>query len=170
MIITTKPKSNYSYYYNAVQIVLPLDVGIIIPESSEVVSFLEVMKGIDLNRYFEFKMETRGRNGYDKTHLFRTVLFAYMINVRSLRDIEKMCQYDIRFMHLMDGKTPSFMGFERLEKDYLSHSYDDIFFDVSKRIGDMMNIDYSISYTDGTKIEANAIRTHLSIISALSIR
>lgn len=36
-------------------------------------------------------METRGRNGYDKTHLLRTVLFAYMINVHSLRDIEKIC-------------------------------------------------------------------------------
>lgn len=156
MMITTKPQSNYSYNYNAVQMVLPLDVGTIIPESSEVVSFLEVMKGIDLNRYFEFKLETRGRNGYDKTHLLRTVLFAYMINVRSLRDIANMCYYDIRFMYLMDGKTPSFMSFERLEKDYLSHSFDDIFFDVSKRIGDMMNIDYSISYTDGTKIEANA--------------
>lgn len=156
MLSTTKTESNYVYYYNVIQMVLPLDVETIIPESSEVVSFLDVMKGINLNKYFEFKLETRGRNGYDKTHLLRTVLFAYMINVRSLREIARMCQYDIRFMHLMEGATPSFMAFERLEKDYLSKSYDDIFFDVSKRIGSLMNIDYTKSYTDGTKIEANA--------------
>lgn len=156
MLNTTKTESNYTYEYNAIQLVLPLDVETIIPESSEVVSFLDVMKGINLNKYFEFKTETRGRNGYDKTHLLRTVLFSYMLNIRSLRDIASMCQYDIRFMHLMEGATPSFMAFERLEKEYLSKSFDDIFFDISKRIGSMMSIDYSVSYTDGTKIEANA--------------
>ena len=70
--------------------------------------------------------------------------------------MESFCKYDIRFMYIMDEETPSFMTFERLLKDYLIKSIDDIFFEPSNNIGTLMKINKKIQYIDGTKLEADA--------------
>ena len=59
-------------------------------------------------------------------------------------------------MYIMDEETPSFMTIERLLKDYLIKSIDDIFFEPSNNIGTLMKINKKIQYIDGTKLEADA--------------
>ena len=56
----------------------------------------------------------------------------------------------------MQEATPSHMTFERLMKNYLIDDIDHIFFDIVNNICNLMNVDKSIQYIDGTKIEANA--------------
>ncbi len=48
------------------------------------------------------------------------------------------------------------MTFERLMNDYLIDDIDHIFFDVAGIIGHLMDVDRSVQYIDGTKIEADA--------------
>lgn len=84
------------------------------------------------------------------------VLFARMIGDYHLRDLQSLCEHDIRFMYIMQEKTPSFMAFERLFNDYLIDDIDNIFFDITENICRLMDVDKSIQYIDGTKIEANA--------------
>ena len=141
--------------YNALQLSLPIDLGIKIDEDDMVVSFLKALEGVNLSKYFK-RGKCRGRKGYDRCKLLKAVLFAYMLCDNDLRSMESFCKYDIRFMYIMDEETPSFMTFERLLKDYLIKSIDDIFFEPSNNIGTLMKINKKIQYIDGTKLEADA--------------
>lgn len=151
----TFTQSNYITHYNAIQVSLPMDIGTIIDPNDPVVSFLKVMEGVNCSKYIK-NISYRGRKGYDKGMLLRIILFAYMIGERHLRTIETLCKYDIRFMLLADHHQPSHMVFQRFMNNSLKANIDDIFFDVSKKIGTMMDINESIAYIDGTKIEAYA--------------
>lgn len=140
---------------NTIQMKLPLDVGIKINISDPVVTFKEVMEGVNLNKYLiKDSTETRGRDGYDPKVLLKIVLFAFMINVRSTRKIESLCRNDIRFMYLSDEITPSHMTICNFINDYLIDSIENISNDIVSYIIKKQNIDISTIFIDGTKIEA----------------
>ena len=110
---------------------------------------------MNLYKYLKRK-ERRGRKGYDNVMLLKVVLFARMIGENDLRSFESLCKHDIRFMYIMQEETPSFMSFERLLNDYLIYDIDDIYFETTENICNLIGVDKSIQYIDGTKIEANA--------------
>ena len=90
---------------NTIQIKLPLEISVKIKNTDPVVTFKEVMEGVNLKKYLVKQSdETRGRDGYDPEVLLKIVLFSYMINVRSTRKIESLCQNDIRLMYLSDDR------------------------------------------------------------------
>ena len=155
MEITTFTQSNHNNNYNAFQLSLPQDLGLKIDPDDEVVSFLKALEGVNLYKYLKRK-ECRGRKGYDNILLLKAVLLARMIGKCHLRDLESLCRHDIRFMYIMNEETPSFMSFERLLNDYLICDIDEIYFEVTENICHLMDVDKSIQYIDGTKIEANA--------------
>ena len=100
--------SNPQLENNIIQMKLPLEIEIFIEPTDPVVSFKEVMEGVNLSKYLkDDSRETRGRDGYDPEVLLKIVLFAFMINVRSTRKIESLCRNDIRFMYLSDEARPS---------------------------------------------------------------
>lgn len=47
----TNPNPNSVIYYNALQLVLPLDLSISIDKSDPMFSFLEAMEGVKLSKY-----------------------------------------------------------------------------------------------------------------------
>lgn len=123
---TTFTQSNYSNYYNAFQLSLPLNLGIKIDEDDEVVSFLKAVEGVNLCKYLKRK-SCRGRKGYDNVMLLKLILFGRMVGIDSLEGLEKACRHDIRFMYIAHEQTPSFMAFERLMKDWYYVKKMDIF-------------------------------------------
>jgi transposase len=147
--------SHYIYNYNAFQLSLPIDLGIKIDPNDEVVSFLKAMEGVNLKKYLK-RDSCRGRKGYDHEMLLLVILFARMIGYSDLRSLEALCHHDIRFMYITQEEQPSHMVFQRFMDNYLINTIDQIFFEVSQHICDLMDIDQSIQYIDGTKIEANA--------------
>ena len=79
--------------------------------------------------------------------------------ISSLRDIEKLCKNDIRFLYLLDGmKAPSFATFGNFIRDELTTSVEMIFNDINRYIFMKEQVDLEHVYIDGTKIEANANR------------
>ena len=97
-------------YYTPRQLKLPLEIEKLIDVSDSVYTFCEVMDHIDLSGYFVAKEYKTGRPGCDKQKLLKVILFAFMENgYCSLRELEKLCRNDIRYMYLLDGmKAPSF--------------------------------------------------------------
>lgn len=72
----------------------------------------------------------------------------------SLREIEKLCRNDIRYMYLLDGmKTPSFATFGNLIRNELTDSIEQIFEDINSYIFAKDHVDLQHTYIDGTKIE-----------------
>lgn len=143
------------------QLKLPLDLEKIIDISDPVYTFCDVMDHIDLTPYFvDGKGYKTGRPRCDAQKLLKVILFAFMENgISSLRDLEKLCGNDIRYMYLLDEmKAPSFATFGNFIRNELTASIEQIFNDISLYIFEQDNVDLNHTYIDGTKIEANANR------------
>lgn len=142
------------------QLKLPLEIEKIIDVTDPVYTFCEVMDHMDLSRYFVEKDYKTGRPKCDEQKLLKVVLFAFMEHgFCSLREIEKLCRTDIRYMYLLeDTAAPSFATFGNFIRDRLSDSIERIFNDVNAYIFEKDHVDLEHVYIDGTKIEANANR------------
>lgn len=143
------------------QLKLPLVLEKIIDISDPVYTFCDVMDHIDLTPYFaEEKGCKTGRPRCDAEKLLKVILFAFMENgISSLRDLEKLCRNDIRYMYLLDEmKAPSFATFGNFIRNELTSTIEQIFNDINAYIFDQEHVDLEHTYIDGTKIEANANR------------
>ncbi len=99
-----------------------------------------------------------GRPRYDAEKLMKVTLFAFMENgYSSLRNIEKLCKTDIRYIWLLDGeKAPSFVTVSNFLREYVGKNIEALFADINKYLFAEEGVDLSRLYIDGTKIEANA--------------
>ncbi len=139
------------------QLVLPLDLGMKIPEDDELRTYCELMKGINLESYFT-KQSRLGRNRKNRVAILNVILFGFMTDIRSTRKIEKACKTDIRFMYLLGNvKPPSHVTINEVINN-LGESIELLFLDIFKSINKFERIDTDITYIDGTKIEADANR------------
>lgn len=119
-------------YYTPIQLKLPVDFGKIIDITDPVYTFMEVMNRIDLKRYIVEKDYITGRPGYDSEKLLKITLFAFMENgYVSLREIEKLCKTDIRFMWILDDmKVPSYVSIGNFINNSLKFSVEEIFSEI----------------------------------------
>ena len=151
----TNPNPNSVIYYNALQLVLPLDLSISIDKNDLMFSFLEATEGVNLSKYVS-SIRSNNTHLHDRGMLLKVILFAYSEGKQSLSEIEHLCKTDIRYLYLSNEERPSKMAFQRLISS-LTDTIDNIFFDISKHIAyDLMLCDENVQYIDGTKIEANA--------------
>ena len=99
-----QPQEHYTPY----QLKLPVEIGKIIEIFDPVYSFCEAIDRIDLNKYLTVE-ERRVEAGlrYDEETLLKIILFAFMENgYASVRNIEKYCKTDIRYMWLLQDNSP----------------------------------------------------------------
>ena len=93
--------NNTSVNYTTRQLKLPLEIEKIIDIADPVYSFCDVMDHIGLTKYLATEERRTGRPRCDAIKLLKVILFAFMENgISSLRDIEKLCKTDIRYMYL----------------------------------------------------------------------
>mgnify|MGYP004728113817 FL=1 len=151
-------KQNPQEHYTAYQLKLPVEIEIIIEISDPVYSFSEVMDHIDLNKYLTIEERRTGRPRYDQKTLLKIILFAFMENgYASVREIEKYCKTDIRYMWLLqDNPPPSHMTIDNFMNKTMLENIDRIFADVNEYIFQKEQVDLNHVYIDGTKISANA--------------
>ena len=156
MRLTNNTNGNYTMR----QLKLPLEIEKLIDISDPVYTFCEVMDHIDLSRYFVEKGYKTGHPRCDEQKLLKVILFAFMENsICLLREIEKFCRNDIRYMYLLDGmKAPSFATFGNLIRNELTTSIEQIFAEINAYIFTKDTVNLQHTYIDGTKIEANANR------------
>ena len=138
MPITNSTNGNYTLR----QLKLPLDIEKIIDISDPVYTFCEVMDHIDLSKYFVEKGYKTGRPRCDEQKLLKVILFAFMEHgISSLREIEKLCRTDIRYMYLLDDmKAPSFATFGNLIRNELTASIEQIFIDIHGKVYEIYHV------------------------------
>jgi transposase len=142
--------------YSATQLILPLDCAVLIEENDPIRSFCELLEGVNLKAFV--KKYTKGRHDYEDLTLIRILLFAYMNQITSLRDIEAACRNDIRFIWLGQGIRPSHMTFQRLIRERLAGRFEELFLEINRHLIAQEAIKTDILYIDGTKFEANATK------------
>ena len=147
-------------YFTPYQLKMPLEISQIIEISDPVYTLTEVMDHIDLRKYFAEKGCRMGRPRYDAVKLLKVILFAFMEGgYESLRQLEKLCKTDIRYLWILDGmKAPSFATFGNFIREELTEKIEDIFAEINGYIFAAEDVDLEHAYIDGTKIEANANR------------
>ena len=128
----TKNKINQEYF-TPIQMKFPVDLEKTIKISDSIYTFNEIMSKVDLRKYLVVKGNKVGRPRLDSIKLLKIILFAFMeFGYASLRNIEKLCNTDIRFIWLLDGmKAPSFMTISNFINDFLVDSIEKIFNDIS---------------------------------------
>ena len=98
-----------------------------------------------------------GRPARDHCLLFAAILYAFAFSKASLRDIESLTRYDLRFAYIMGNAVADHVTAGRLIRDVVAPNAKQIFSSITSAILRAMRLDgRRMVYVDGTKIEANA--------------
>ena len=106
--------------------------------------------------YKEEKKDRIGRNRINPFNMFAMIVYCFAKFRGSLRDMEDLCQYDLRIIYIMEQQTPDHSIIGKFINTYILPYQYEIFTMITKAIIDEFNLDISNQYLDGTKIEANA--------------
>lgn len=148
----------YTPYSTPNQLILPMNLAINLPEDSSVKSYVELMKGIKLNKYLAKRYASKGRIPKSRVHILHAILFGNMVGIRSTRAIENACKHDIRFMWLIENtEPPSHTLIGKVIKE-LGETLPELFKAINDAIESKDPIDREVLHIDGTKIEADANR------------
>lgn len=132
-----KTNKLYKKDYNSYQPTLPLDFTVSydvdIPKNDISRTVKSIVERINLTKYIDFS--NRNTYGYDAVMMFECVILGKTLKgYVSVREYEELCRFYNRFKFITNGRTPSFMAFERFIKNDLTMSIDDIFIDINKII------------------------------------
>ena len=109
-------------YYKPIQLKLPVDYERIIDINDSVYSFVKVLDKIDLKISCREGLQDRSPIILSANSLKKT-LFAFMeYGYISMREIEKLCKTDIRFLWILsEMKAPSHMTIANFINNYLKY-------------------------------------------------
>ena len=137
------------------QVVLPLDLGICIPEGDFVFKVAEICEELDYTELFNTYV--RKWRKVNPITLFEILVFGYMEHLYSGRDIEKACKTDIRFMWLLNGEpAPSHATISRFQDERLTEVIEGLFYQFVEKLFELGEVKFKNLFVDGTKIEAYA--------------
>ena len=119
------------------------------------ITILEVLRRINLSKFIDFlSLDPRS---YDPVMMLTVILMAFAENgYASLRRLEKLCRYDVRYRSITNGCVPSYKSFERFINNTLKESIETIAKEIYLYVQDEKALEEQILYIDGTKFEANA--------------
>ena len=139
--------------------VMPLDVGIRIPEDESVRVLMKIAERMNYSKLSgAYERECEPREATPK-QLFLLVVLGFMNGMYSTRKIEAACRYDIRFMWILCGKkVPDHTRIARFIQRISGEILEDLFYQIVHLLKEDGEIEYAHLFVDGTKIEANANR------------
>jgi len=136
------------------QFLLPLSLDSFVPEDQIARIINDIIDAVDITA-IESTYSENGSPAYHPRLLLKILLYGYLIDIRSSRDIQKMTSTDTVFMYLAAMQQPNFRTICRFRSTHLD-SFKEIFAQVvtlCKELG--MLGDGKVSL-DGTKVKANA--------------
>jgi len=137
-----------------------MDVGVRIEATERVRLLLEISERLDYNELNAAYDRMPRQTEATPKQMFQLVILGFMEGVTSTRKLESSCKYDIRFMHILQGKpAPDHNRFWSFIKHRLqSPVIETLFYQLVDYLLDLGEIDLANVFIDGTKIEANANR------------
>ena len=137
------------------QVVLPLNLGICIPKGDFVFKVAEICESLDYTELFNTYL--RAWRKVNPITMFEILVFAYMNRKFSSREIESLCNTDIRFMWLLNGEpAPSDSTITRFQRGHLAEAIEGLFYQFVEKLYEMGEVKFKNLFVDGTKIEAYA--------------
>lgn len=145
----------YKYYNPNDSLLLPPCLGDYIPENhpSRVVSM--IVDNLDI-RAVENSYAGGGTSSYNPRMLLKVIVYSYLNNVYSGRQMAKLLVENIAYMWLSGMQTPDFRTINRFRSVRLYGKFDHIFTQVVNLLHDEGLVSLDVQYIDGTKIESVA--------------
>lgn len=131
---------------------------IYVEEQEKIDAFLALLDKSGVEKYLKVKNEYEviGRPEFNPYAMFATIIYGFSMKSGSLRDLESSCRNDLRFMYLMENKTPSYVAFSRFINQVIKPNAIEIFCCVVRAIFDVLDISMDTCFIDGTKQEAKS--------------
>ena len=125
-------------------------------EYEKIDKFMRILNKSGIEKIIKNEQKRKGRNGYNTFNLIATIIYCFSNFRSSIREIEKLCIYDLRIMYIMEQEQPSHNAIKECINKYILPYQYEIFTSITKALIDELNVDIATQYNDGTKIEANA--------------
>lgn len=147
-------------YFTTEQGVLFYSYALEAKQTSKLDQFLRLLEDSGVSEVIrkESKDLVNGRPPHDPARMFATILYGFAMGSPTLRQLEESCLYDLRFIHLMEGKTASYVSFCNFINKVIKPHSEEIFTLVTDAIRKRFGLEFDDCYIDGTKIEADANR------------
>ncbi len=136
-------------------LLLPPCLGDYLPQNhpSRVVS--AIIDRLDISE-IEAGYKGGGTSSYDPRMLLKVIVYAYLNNVYSGRQMEKLLVENIAYMWLSGMQTPDFRTINIFRSKRLAGKFDKIFTQIVLLLADENLVTLKVQYIDGTKIESVA--------------
>lgn len=155
---TQKLQPNYTTDGNVYQLVLPMDIGELIPADDSVRLLSAVLERMDYSKLYA-AYSRRGRIEISPKRLFKILVYGYMNGIYSSRKLEQACRRDINFLYLLGREqAPDHATIARFRSERLTEVIDDLFAQLVGQLATLGELSLSSVFIDGTKLEANANR------------
>jgi len=158
MPITKYNTSNISTNVRSFQVSLPMNVDYFIGGEESIRTLIEITERLDYSKLnSSYKRMPKTEDATPK-QMFQLVILGFMNGIYSLRDLERSCRYDVRFLYILNGKpAPDHNRFGTFIKTRLSKGVmENLFYQLVHYLKEAGEIDLMNLFVDGTKIEANA--------------
>lgn len=145
----------YKFYNQNDSLLFPPCLGDLIPENHQVRIVSAIIDRLDISS-IEQGYKGGGTSSYNPRMLLKIIVYAYLCNIYSGRQMEKMLSENIHFMWLSGMSYPDFRTINLFRSNRLKGVFEDIFTQVVSLLAEEGLVSLNIQYIDGTKIESVA--------------
>jgi transposase len=135
-----------------------MNVDYFIGDDESIRTLIEISERLDYSKLnASYKRMPKSEDATPK-QMFQLVILGFMNGQYSLRDLERSCRYDVRFLYILNGKpAPDHNRFGTFIKTRLSKGVmENLFYQLIHYLKEVGEIELMNLFVDGTKIEANA--------------
>ena len=143
-------------------LLLPPCLGDYLPQNHKARVVSAIIDRLDISD-IESGYKGGGTSSYNPRMLLKVIVYAYLNNVYSGRQMEKLLVENIAYMWLSGMQTPDFRTINLFRSKRLSGCFDSIFTQIVVLLHDEGLVSLNVQYIDGTKIESAANKGHNSI-------
>lgn len=136
-------------------LLLPPCLGDYLPQNHPVRVVSAIIDRLDLSE-IESDYKGGGASSYNPKMLLKVIVYAYLNNVYSGRQMEKLLIENIAYMWLSGMQTPDFRTINIFRSKRLANKFDKIFTQIVLLLNEEGLVSLKVQYIDGTKIESVA--------------
>jgi transposase len=154
----------YNYHNPKDKVLIPHDISDFIAEDAPVRLVNEIVDNLDLSKIERTYAEAfrGGKPGYAPKTLLKVILFGYMNNSYSTREIEAQCKQNVNYLWLTSCEVPDHTTIHRFKTKCIGN-IKDIFAQLVMALAKRGEIALSEDlYIDGTTIRSRAARRKIS--------
>ena len=137
-------------HFTTIQMLLDIPTTLEAKEREEIDSFLSLLDATNiaeiLDRSIKNNTSKGGRLGYNKYRMFAMILYGFTYYKVTLRELENVCKFDIRFIYIMNGSKPNYSTICRFINTFIAPYFEEIFTNVTSLIFEKLNLKMDLAF------------------------